>query len=539
MKVNPPSRANLLIFAFSITTIVAPLALAQQAEPQTEMSCLKEPIQVTGGLVTGTPTIQWVPGVRLFRGIPYAAPPAGDLRWRPPQPVVPWKGVKAADHFSPACMQPPTETTGSSAWHEGLVPISEDCLYVDVWTSAKSTNDRLPVMVYIYGGGNIRGAGSENQYDGEYLAKKGVVFVGFNYRLGVFGFMAHPELTSESEHHSSGNYAILDQIAALKWIQDNIARFGGDPNRVMIFGQSAGASNVSSLMASPLAKGLFQRAIAQSGNNLSNKTSLNDAEQIGMRFGEQLGATSVAALRRRSGDEILNAAHGRWGTNIDGWVFPKDVSSIFAEGEQNDVPLIVGTVADDVPGFGAAMKAADAQAYARNTFHDLAGTYLKVYPSSTDAEATKSAIAFRSDNAMANARAWLRLQTKTGKSKAYWYYFTHVSPMPDGLIWAGRPAQAAGAYHGGEIVYVFNAFPLQDWRWRPIDLRLGDIVSSIWIRFANTGDPNGHGLPNWPAYNASTDLLMRFGDTLKAEPTPLAEKLNFIDEWKASQRAQP
>jgi len=499
---------------------------------------LKEPIQVTGGSITGTPTINWVPGVRLYRGIPYAAPPVGDLRWRPPKPVVPWKGVKAADHFSPACMQPPTETTGSSAWHEGLAPISEDCLYLNVWTPAKSASEKLPVMVYIYGGGNIRGAASENQYDGEYLAQKGIVFVGFNYRLGVFGFMAHPELTAESEHRSSGNYAILDQIAALKWIQDNIARFGGDPNRVMIFGQSAGASDVSSLMATPLAKGLFQRAVAQSGNNLSNSTGLADAEKIGVKLGEQLGATSIAALRQRSADEILNAAQGRWGTNVDAWVFPQDLSSIFAAGKQNDVPLIVGTVGKDVPGFGAAMKAADARTYARNTFHELADTYLKLYPSLTDAAATKSGIAFRSDNAMANARAWLRLQTHTGKSKSYWYYFTHESPIPEGLEWAGRPARAAGAYHGGEIVYVFNAFPIQAWPWRPVDLQLGDIISSMWINFAKTGDPNGPGLPEWPAYEPSTDVLMTFGDAPKAEPTPLEEKLKFIDEWKASQQAR-
>ena len=411
MKLNASSRTNLFIHAFAVIAIVGPLVLAPHAESQTELSGLKEPIQVTGGSITGTPTINWVPGVRLYRGIPYAAPPVGDLRWRPPKPVVPWKGVKAADHFSPACMQPPTETTGSSAWHEGLAPISEDCLYLNVWTPAKSASEKLPVMVYIYGGGNIRGAASENQYDGEYLAQKGIVFVGFNYRLGVFGFMAHPELTAESEHRSSGNYAILDQIAALKWIQDNIARFGGDPNRVMIFGQSAGASDVSSLMATPLAKGLFQRAVAQSGNNLSNSTGLADAEKIGVKLGEQLGATSIAALRQRSADEILNAAQGRWGTNVDAWVFPQDLSSIFAAGKQNDVPLIVGTVGKDVPGFGAAMKAADARTYARNTFHELADTYLKLYPSLTDAAATKSGIAFRSDNAMANARAWLRLQT--------------------------------------------------------------------------------------------------------------------------------
>jgi para-nitrobenzyl esterase len=503
------------------------------------MAGVPEPIHVDGGQVTGTPTIQWTPGVRLFRGIPYAAPPVGNLRWRPPQPVVPWQGVRAADHFSAACMQPPTETDGSSAWHEGLIPISEDCLYLNIWTPARSASEKLPVMVFIHGGGNVRGAGSENQYDGAYLAKKGVVFVNFNYRMSVFGFLAYPELTAESEHHSSGNYAILDQIAALQWIQQNIAKFGGDSNRVMIFGHSAGASNVCSLMASPLAKGLFHRALAQSGNNLSNRTSLADAERKGVKLGEAVGAASIAALRKKSAEEILDKLpRGMLGTNIDGWVFPQDVYSIFAAGKQNDVPLIVGTVADDVPGFGTVMKAANAQASAQNTFHELADKYLKLYPASTDAEATKSAFDFRTNSAMANARTWLRLQTQTGKSKAYWYYFTHVSPMPEGLMWAGRPALAAGAYHGGEIVYVFNAFPLQDWKWRQVDLELGDMVSSIWTNFVNTGSPNGAALPEWPAFDPNANILMLISDTAVAEPAPYQEKLDFIDEWMASQRGR-
>ncbi len=538
MRQTSSSRISLFFSALSLLTIVTPPATAQRGMAPGDQGSLKEPIQVTGGLITGTPTIQWVPGVRLYRGIPYAAPPIGDLRWRAPQAVVPWTGVKAADRFSPACMQPPTETSGSSAWHEGLVPISEDCLYVNVWTPAKNASDRLPVMVYIYGGGNVRGAASENQYDGQYLAKKGVVFVSFNYRLGVFGFMAHPELTAESEHRSSGNYAILDLVAGLKWIQQNITAFGGDPTRVMIFGHSAGASNVSSLVGSPLAKGLFQRAVSLSGNNLSNTTSLAEAEKGGVALGGRLQAPSIAALRKKAAEEILGAAQGRWSTNMDGWVFPEDIRSIIAAGQHNDVPLIVGTVAVDVPGFGGQMKASDARAYAQNTFHELADTYLKLYPSSTDAEATKSAIQFRSDSAMASARAWLRLQTQTGKSNAYWYYFTHVSPMPHELVWAGRPALDAGAYHGSEIVYVFDAFPLQAWAWRSMDLKLGELMSSMWVQFAKTGNPNVAGMPNWPAFASATDVLMEFGDTPLARRTPLKEKLDFIHKWRAAETAR-
>jgi len=500
---------------------------------------LPEPISIEGGQITGTPTIQWTYGVRLFRGIPYAAPPVGNLRWRPPQPIIPWQGAKAADHFSPVCMQPATDTEGNG-WREGLVPMSEDCLYLNVWTPAQSATAKLPVMVFIHGGGNTRGAASENQYDGAYLAKKGVVFVSLNYRMNVFGFLAHPELTSESDHHSSGNYALLDQIAALRWIQRNIASFGGDPNMVMIFGHSAGASNVNSLMATPLAKGLFHRVLAESGNNLSSRTSLAEAEKSGVKFSEALGASSIAALRQKSAEEILKAPRSQMGPVVDGWVLPESVYSIFAAGKQNDVPLIVGSVADDTPGPGATpTKAAEAQTYAQNTFHELAGKYLKLYPAGTDAEAAKSAHAFRTNSALASAKAWATLQTQTGKSKAYWYYFTHISPMPKGLMWGGRPAQDWGAYHGSELVYVFNAFPLQDWDWRPMDRNLGDIVSSIWTNFVKTGSPNGSGLPEWPAFDPKSDILMNFGDTAKAEKAPYREALDFIEHWTTMQRTRP
>jgi para-nitrobenzyl esterase len=500
------------------------------------MAALQEPVRVEGGQITGTPTIQWSYGVRLYRAIPYAAPPTGELRWRPPLPVTAWQGVKAADHFSPVCMQAPPETEGN-AWREGHYPISEDCLYLNVWTPAKTNGDKLPVMVFIHGGGNTRGAASENQYDGAYLAKKGVVFVSFNYRMGAFGFMAHPGLTAESDHHSSGNYAILDQIAALQWIQRNISNFGGDPGNVMIFGHSAGAANVCSLVATPLAKGLFHRALAQSGNCLNSRTVLPDAEKNGVKFAESLGASSIAALRQKTAAELLKAPRGQLGTNVDGWVFPQDAYSIIAAGKHNDVPLIVGTVADDAAGPGTGpVTAAQARTNAQNTYKELAGKYLKLYPAGTDKEAAQSAYSFRVQNAMANARGWAQLQAKAGKSKVYWYYFTHTSPMPEGLVWGGRPAKSWGAYHGSEIVYVFNAFPLQDWTWRPVDLKLGDAVSSIWVNFVKTGSPNGPGLPEWPAYEAKSDMVMNFGDSPKAQIAPMRDALQFIAEWTASQR---
>jgi para-nitrobenzyl esterase len=517
----------LLLIAIIATLVTTQLAMAQ-AQPA--ISHLKEPIQVSGGLITGTPTIQWTPGVRLYRGIPYAAPPVGDLRWRPPQPVVPWTGVKAADHFSPVCMQRPTDTEGN-AWREGMTPVSEDCLYLNVWTPAESADAHLPVVVFIHGGGNMRGAGSENQYDGAYFAKKGVVFVNFNYRMNVFGFLAHPELTSESDHHSSGNYALLDQIAALQWIQNNIAQFGGDPHDVMIFGHSAGSANVSSLLASPLAHGLFERALMQSGENLGKGVPLADAEKNGENFAASVGAHSIADLRKVPAEDLLKAMPRQIGLIVDGWVLPQDVYSTFAEGKQNDVPLIVGSMANDTPGPPSApMKAADVPAYAQQTFGSLADEYLRIYPANDDQQAVNSDLEFRTNQAMANARRLARLQMKTGKSPVYWYWFTHTSPFPEGLVWGGKAAKDWGAYHGGEIVYVFDAFPLEDWAWRPVDLQLGDVVSSMWINFAKTGDPNGPGLPKWPAYNPKADQLLNFSDHPKAQQAPYGAALDFQDK---------
>lgn len=509
-----------------------------RVQAQTQLRHLKEPIQVTGGLITGTPTIQWTPGVWLYRGIPYAAPPLGDLRWRPPQPVVPWTVVKAADHFGAACMQAPTDTEGN-AWREGSTPVSEDCLFVNVWTPAQSADARLPVMVFIHGGGNSRGASSENQYDGAYLAKKGVVFVSFNYRMNVFGFLALPDLTKESDHHASGNYALLDQIAVLKWVQDNIVHFGGDPHNVMIFGHSAGASDVSSLLASPAAHGLFQRALMQSGENLGKGVTLAEAEKKGEEFEASVGAHSLAQLRQLPAQELLKGVQRPIGMGliVDGWVLPQDVYSTFADGKQNDVPLIVGSVANDTPGPPSApAKAADVPAYAERTFGNLADEYTRLYPAADDQQAANADLEYRSNRAMANARSLARLQLKTGKSPVYWYWFTHTSPFPAGLMWDGKPAKDWGAYHGSEIVYVFDAFPLQNWAWRPADLQLGDQVSTMWINFAKTGNPNGPGLPYWPAYDPNADVLVNISDHPQAQREPFGTALNFQDKVAAERR---
>lgn len=291
-------------------------------------AALQEPIRVDGGPITGTPAWGW--GVRLYRGIPYAAPPVGKLRWRPPQPVVPWKGVLAADHFSAACVQLPRDQN-NIGWRDGMVPVSEDCLYINVWTPAKSAQDKLPVMVWIHGGGFREGSGAETAWAGDNLAKKGVIYVNFNYRLNVFGFLAHPDLTRESEHHSSGNYAFLDQVAALRWVQKNIAQFGGDPDNVTIFGQSAGGASVGVQMVSPLSKGLFKRAVGQSGG-VSRGIPLAEAEKVGVKFAESLGAHSIAELRAKPASEVLKAQTGMPSAVVDGWVLPEDPVGIFQHG---------------------------------------------------------------------------------------------------------------------------------------------------------------------------------------------------------------
>ena len=493
-----------------------------------------EPIRVDGGLIAGTPSPQWSYGIRVFRGVPYAAPPVGNLRWRTPQPVVPWQGVKEADRYAPSCMQAPT-AKDSNAWQEGLTPVSEDCLYLNIWTPAKSANDNLAVMVFIPGGGNIRGSASELQYDGNNLAKKGVVYVSINYRLGVFGFLAHPDLTRESEQHASGNYALQDQIAALQWIQRNIAKFGGNPNSVMLFGHSAGASNLAALMASPLAKGLFHRTLGQSGG-LGNQAPLAQAEEAGVKFAEAVGAHSISQLRAKTAEEILNARRIVNAPVVDGWVLPDNVSNIFAAGKQIDVPLIAGSVGDDGPGAGMPTKAAEVPGWARQNYGALADGFLKLFPASSDIEAAKASHDLRRDRSLVGARTWLALQAQTGRSKTYWYLFNHASPMPPGAMFSGRPAVEMGSYHGGELVYVWNNINLKDWPWIAADRNLGELMSTLWTNFAKTGDPNGPGSPKWPAYDSKKEMLFYITTDGKPQPPPYGQQLDFLSKAAAVAR---
>lgn len=498
-------------------------------------------VSVDSGLVSGI--LRSREGVRVFKGIPFAAPPVGNLRWRPPQPPAHWSGVRKADKFGPECMQSPN-SMGGPFRAVAQERISEDCLYLNVWTPASSARQRLPVMVWIYGGGFKGGSSSLPYYDGDALARKGVVVVSFNYRLGVFGFLAYAALAKASRHNASGNYGLLDMIAALRWVQKNIASFGGDPKRVTIFGESAGSLSVSYLMASLLAKGLFQRAIGESGAAVAGPLAprtLAEAERAGAGFARSTGVQSIAGLRAMPADELYRYSEafarktGGWlsafSPDIDGWFLTAAPYTIFTEGKQNDVPLLAGSNADEGSFFVHPVSRDVFIEQARRRFENQADSYLKLYPASSKQQAIKSEIASLTDELFACAmREWVRLQTKTGKSKSYLYFFSRVPPMPG--------TSRYGAFHGSDIFYVFDTMSYHpDWAWTDIDRNLSQTMSSYWVNFAAWGDPNGKGLPHWPAYNDKKQEAMHFGDRIEAGPEPNRHRLNWWDTWFGKQRA--
>jgi len=495
------------------------------------LAAINEPVRVDNGLLSGVAGAT-SPEVRVFKGVPYAAAPVGDLRWRAPRAAPKWDGVRKAESFAPICMQ--RSATANFPPNVGSHPamqLSEDCLYLNIYTAAKSARDRRPVMVWIHGGAFTSGAGE--LYDGEELAKKGAVVVTVNYRLGVFGFLAHPELTKESDRNSSGNYALLDQIAALEWVQKNIAAFGGDPKRVTIFGESAGSWSVNYLVATPLAHGLFQRAIGESGGEFAPGRKLADAEQAGVKFAQSVGANSITELRAKPADELQKANGFQAAATVDGWFLPHDVYTIFSEGKQNDVPVLIGSNADEGTLFTPPnVKGETFRETAQRRFGPDADNFLKLYPFNSDQEARAAQAASMRDQTFGwEMRTWARMQSKTGKSKAYVYFFSRVPPGPAGT--------RLGSSHGAEIAYVFDivngkADPAPPWQ--DVDKKLAGEISSYWLNFAATGDPNGKGLPKWPAYRATDDTAMSFGDDAAVKPLPHKEALDFLDGYYERQR---
>jgi para-nitrobenzyl esterase len=428
-------------------------------------------------------------------------------------------------------MQEPYPQT--SPYYQPPRPTGEDCLTLNIWTAAKSASEKRPVMVWIHGGGYTRGTGATPTYDGESLASKGVVLVSINYRLGVFGFLAHPELTQESPHHVSGNCGLLDQIAALQWVQKNIAAFGGDPKRVTIFGESAGSSAVNFLMASPLAKGLFQRVIGESGANFGRKNPLADAERNGADFGKKINAPTLAALRSKSADELLKAGGG-FRACTDGRFLPEDVSAIWEHAKQSDVALIAGYNQDESRTLrplaaGATMKSFLDQVQQR--FGKFADEFLKLYPAATEEQAADAHYNSTRDEGMGwEMRTWVRMQGKTGKAPAYLYYFTRTPPGPN--------SEKYRAYHAAEIAYAFGTLGSRR-PWEDVDRKLSDAMSSYWTNFAATGNPNAKGLPEWPRYDAKTDPSIVFGDKIEVRHDVNKAGLDFFDRFFASQQPGP
>jgi para-nitrobenzyl esterase len=503
------------------------------------LAAISDPVRVEQGLLAGRAGNS--SEVRVYRGIPYAAPPTGDLRWKAPQPPASWQGVRQATEPPNACWQTPYPA--AAAIYQSIFPgLSEDCLYLNIWTPAKSPKDKLPVMVWIHGGGFTRGYGASEAYNGERLARKGAVIVTINYRLGIFGFFAHPALTAESPHHASGNYALLDQIAALEWVRKNIAAFGGDPGRVTIFGESAGSWAVNALMASPIAKGLFHRAIGESGASFSPMKSLAEAEKEGQKLEPLVapdvvssksenrppsGAEFIKVLRAARPQELVKAMDAEVVRPIvDGYVLPQDVATIFSQGKQNDVPLIAGCNADEGTTLAPQSAKLNAMMFSmgvRQRYGDLADQMLKIYPAATDEQAVKSFYDAYRDQAFGwEMRTWARMAAKTGHQPAYLYYFSRRPP--------GAQSERLRAFHAADIAYVFGNFPWP-FPWEDTDRKLSDAITSYWVNFAATGNPNGGGVPQWPAYSAAEDQLLEFGDQIAVRANVNKAGLDFFDGY--------
>jgi len=503
-----------------------------------------DPIRTDAGLVSGTMSGE---GLKTYFGIPFAASPVRQNRWRAPQPVTPWQGVLTANRKPAECVQGLRSSTINHYFGEELS--GEDCLYLNVWAPASArASGRLPVLVWIYGGGFNQGSASNPIYAGTALAKKGLIYVAPNYRVGVMGFLAHPEATKESGHDASGNWGFLDQLAALRWVHRNIAAFGGDPANVTLIGQSAGAMSINNLQASPLAKGLFKRVIGMSGSTVRGgaaaTTSLADAEAEGLKLQNALKVRSLAEMRGFSSDKVVAAAQAgaiRASQIVDGYFLPESVDAIFRAGRQNDVAVLTGSTARDigttVP-IRAAKTLAEYQSQAKQMYGDKAAELLALYPAATDAEAAKQAEEIgRNSGFTIGARAWARAQTRTGKEPAYLFLVSRVQPFTPGVKFSDFTAETAGAYHMGDVPYflgTYEAFNLfrrtRDWtRW---DRELSHAMQDVVVSFAKTGNPSTTAVP-FPRYSPDKELRVDFGETIQVEPLR-SKGLDFIETTPAA-----
>jgi para-nitrobenzyl esterase len=484
------------------------------------------PVKVEAGLVQGTTEN----GLFVYKGIPFAAPPVGDLRWRTPQPAAKWEGVKQTTKFAPGPIQGWNAPAGTS----------EDCLYLNIWSPAKSATDRIPVLVWIYGGGFNGGSTSEPVYSGENLARKGVVLVSIAYRVGQLGFLAHPELSKENAYHVSGNYGLLDMIAGLIWIQKNIAAFGGDPGKVTIFGESAGGIAVSMLCASPLAKGLFHGAISQSGGNFGpsrptlfpgeNLKRLPDAERAGEAYAESAKVSSIAELRKIDASK-LPAIRGLAWPIIDGYVIPDDQYRLYEAGRFNDTPILVGYNSDEGMSFWPPKTPEEYIKGVRARYGKFAEDLLKAYPTGINS-VPKTARDLARDAAFGwHTWSWARLQAKKGVSKAFFYYFDQHPDYP-----IDSPEAGHGSPHGQDVAYVFKHLDASKPSTTKSDLEISEAMTTYWTNFAKHGDPNGEGVPSWPDFSDARPVVMYFSQTPHTGPLPSAESLKILDAYFAWRR---
>ncbi len=522
-------NSNICILVFTLLTCFLYFGLNSQASAKN----LSDTLRIENGLISGIKDSK--SDVVSFKGILFAAPPVGDLRWKTPQSVKSWNGVKECKTFSASAMQ--ATPTPFSMWTSEFIapaePLSEDCLYLNVWTTAKSASEKRPVIVFIHGGAFTSGSGSVPVYDGTAMAQKGVVFVTINYRVGIFGFFSHPELSKESASKASGNYGLLDQIEALKWVQKNIAAFGGDPSRVAIAGQSAGAFSVNYLVASPLAKGLFQRAIAESGgailptNPFAGMQNLKDAEQRGIEFAHSLKVNSITELRAKTLAELM-AERTMTSPIVDGYVIPKPLYQIFSEGKQNDVPVLMGWNANEGNFGGQLLNAEKFKKQARENFGEKAVEFLKLFPAGTDAEAAQSQLILNGLQTFGiQAYAWMNLQNKTGKSSVFMYHFERAVPYT-------KDQKPFGAFHTGEVPYAYNNLHMSNRPWEKTDIQLAETISSYWANFAANGNPNGSNLPEWNACTPKNLKAMILAEKCEIKELPQRNGLNFLEQFYIS-----
>lgn len=484
-------------------------------------------VKTNNGLISGAYNADKT--VMVFKGIPFAAPPVGGLRWKAPQPVKNWEGVRKADNFGPNAMQAKPMAFGVYT-DEFLIPkgseISEDCLYLNVWSNARTTHDQKPVIVYIHGGGFMSGSGSVAIYDGEAMAKKGIVFVTINYRHGLFGFFSHPELTKESTYNASGNYGILDQIAALKWVKNNISAFGGDSNNVTIAGQSAGSMSVNILNASSLANGLYNKMIAESGANVissifGNPLSLDDAEKKGLQIQKLAAAKNLEELRRVPAEKLVSLQQGLGSICIDGYVLTESISSIYALGKQAKVPLLTGFNGEDniLP---AAQNLSAYMQMLKQLFPNEATEILKYYPASNDDEAKSSSFMLYRDLFFGIQNyAWACRHSEDKNTKVYMYFFDRKVPE------YGSKNQY-GAFHSSEVPYAYNNLKVFKRPLEESDQKLAELMSTYWAEFAKKGDPNKNGLPYWPSFIREKGEVMIFNLESEAKKHPNKDALDYL-----------